>query len=96
MSGAGSPESPSPVEFPLDLSLMGCGNWVWIRYGSTQHDSTRGDRWRRVRVIRPGHVSETEYGRPSDSDSGDGWWVIDGLVRKFFLKKRIISVKLHM
>ena len=70
------------------------GSWVQVRYGTTQFESVDGASWRRVKVLRPGHVCETDYGRHTNKD-GDGWWVVQPpfWVEKFFLRSRILEIK---
>ena len=74
--------------------LMSPGSQVWIRYGTTQLDSTRGHAWRKLVVVRSGHVSETEYSNSTDP-SKVGFWCVqppDMTLQKFFLKERIIEI----
>ena len=78
----------------INLSLMVPGAWVLVRYGTTQRESQDGVTWRKVKVLRQGHVSETSYGRHTNMN-GDGWWVTQPPfgVEKFFLKFRFLEVK---
>ena len=78
----------------INLSLMVPGAWVLVRYGTTQRESQDGVTWRKVKVLRQGHVSETSYGRHTNMN-GDGWWVTQPPfgVEKFFLKRRLLEVK---
>ena len=87
----GCDEERSP---PIDFSLMCSGAWVLVRYSTTQYESADGVSWRRVQVLRPGHVSETSFGRLT-SLNGDGWWVTQPpfWVEKFFLKFRFLEIK---
>ena len=79
----------------VDFSLMRPGAWVLVRYSTTQYESSDGVSWRRVQVLRSGHVSETSFGRRSTSLNGEGWWVSQppSPHQKFFLKRRLIEVK---
>ena len=71
----------------IDFSLMCTGRWVLVRYGTTQHESVGGVGWRRVQVLRPGHVRETSFGRHYSTLDGNGWWVTQPPFgkEKFFL-----------
>ena len=79
----------------IDFSLMSRGGWVLVRYGTTQFESADGVTWRRVKVLRPGHISETSFGRHHSTLNGDGWWVTQPpfWVEKFFLCHRVLEVK---
>ena len=86
----GRPEDTKEVDF----SLMVPGAWVLVRYGTTQWESVDGVTWRRVKVLRPGHVGETSYGHHTNMN-GDGWWVTQPpfWVEKFFLRVRFLEIK---
>ena len=68
----------------------------------TQWDSRSGLDWRRVSVVRFGHLSETDLSRSTDP-SDVGWWCRDrpgagfnlGTL-KFFVKDRIISIRKYL
>ena len=79
--------TPSDEEDEADSSvssLMIPGKFVWMRYASTQVLSDAGTQWRHVRVVKYGHVTDTEMGYDMDPDK-DGWWCIHEGVCKFFL-----------
>ena len=79
---------------PINFELMVPGAWVLMRYDTTQWESVDGVEWRKVKVLRGGHVSETSYGRHT-TVNGDGWWVTQPpfWVEKFFLKFRFLEIK---
>ena len=68
----------------------------------TQWDIRSGLDWRRVSVVRFGHLSETDLSRSTDP-SDVGWWCRDrpgagfnlGTL-KFFVKDRIISIRKYL
>ena len=89
----GGSQSGGPAH--VDFSLMIPGNWVLVRYGTTQFESADGVMWRRVNVLRPGHIRETSFGRQHPALNGDGWWVTQppAGVENFFLRRRFLEIK---
>lgn len=68
------------------------GNFVRVRYATTQRGSHSGDMWRSVRVIHTGKLGEYDMVTRGDFDA-PGWWVTQCGVKKFFLKSRILDVQ---
>ena len=73
-------------------AVMIPGTVVWLRYSTTQLDSTTGEGWRLVEVLGHGHVCDTDLGSDPSPDK-DGWWCVHNNIRKFFLRIRILEVR---
>ena len=88
--------STSEAKTSPDFSLMLLEMKVWMRYATTQCDSTTGEAWREVLVKCHGHVRETDMGCPCGMDpsdpSGRGWWCYHDGTMKFFLKERALEL----
>lgn len=63
----------------------------WIRYATTQRNSSSGDAWRSVTYERDGILRETGYFREGRGRDGEesGFWALHQGVRKFFLYSRL-------